>query len=142
MFATRAPAPEYRARCGLADLCLDTLPYNGHGTTGDMLWAGVPLLTCEGTAFAGRVAASLLRAAGLPELVAGDLAEYEATALRLATDGALLADLRARLERNRSSAPVFDSDRFRRHVESAYTTMWEAAQRGEAARAFDVEPLS
>ena len=141
VFATRVPAPEYRARCRLADLCLDTLPYNGHGTTGDMLWAGVPLLTCEGTAFAGRVAASLLRAAGLPELVAGDLAEYEATALRLAADGARLADLRARLERNRSSAPVFDTDRFRRHVESAYTTMWEAARRGEAARAFDVEPL-
>jgi predicted O-linked N-acetylglucosamine transferase (SPINDLY family) len=141
VFASRVPAPEYRARCQLADLCLDTLPYNGHGTTGDMLWSGVPVLTCEGTAFAGRVAASLLHAMGLPGLVAADLEQYEVKALELARDARLLGDLRAKLERNRRSAPLFDTDRFRRHVESAYATMWDTAQRGEPARAFDVEPV-
>jgi predicted O-linked N-acetylglucosamine transferase (SPINDLY family) len=140
VFASRVPAPEYRARCRLADLCLDTLPYNGHGTTGDMLWCGVPVLTCEGTAFPGRVGGSLLRAVGLPELIAADPGQYEAKALELAGDRPRLAALRAKLERNRHSAPLFDTDRFRLHIESAYTTMWEIAQRGEAARTFDVEP--
>ena len=141
VFASRLPVAEYRARCRLADLCLDTLPYNGHGTTGDMLWAGVPVLTCEGSAFPGRVAGSLLRAVGLPELVAADLERYEARALELARDARLLGELRAKLERNRHSAPLFDTDRFRRHVESAYATMWETAQRGEAARTFDVQAV-
>jgi predicted O-linked N-acetylglucosamine transferase (SPINDLY family) len=142
VFAARVPAPEYRARCKLADLCLDTLPYNGHGTTGDMLWSGVPVLTCEGAAFPGRVAGSLLRAVGLPELVARDLAEYESTAAKLAADRPFLAELRQRLQSSRGSAPLFDTDRFRWHIESAFTTMWECAQRGEAARSFAVEPLS
>ena len=138
VFATRVPAPEYRARCRLADLCLDTLPYNGHGTTGDLLWCGVPVLTCEGTAFPGRVAGSLLRAAGLPELIAADLGEYEAKALELAGDRPRLSALRAKLARSRDSAPLFDTDRFRRHIESAYVTMWERAQRGESPRSFSV----
>ena len=138
VFAARVPAPEYRARCRLADLFLDTLPYNGHGTTGDMLWCGVPVLTCEGTAFPGRVAGSLLRAAGLPELIAADLAQYEAKALELAGDRPRLAALRGKLARNRDSAALFDTDRFRRHIEAAYVTMWESAQRGEAPRSFSV----
>lgn len=140
VFASRVSAPEYRARCRLADLCLDTLPYNGHGTTGDMLWCGVPVLTCEGTAFPGRVAGSLLRAVGLPELIAADLGQYEAKALELAFDRPGLAGLREKLARNRDSAPLFDTDRFRRHIESAYATMWEIAQRGEAPRSFSVPP--
>src|SRR5262249_43228287 len=140
VFATRVPAPEYRARCRLADLFLDTLPYNGHGTTGDMLWCGVPVLTCEGTAFPGRVAASLLRAVGLPELIAADLAQYEAKALELARDRPRLAALREKLARSRDSSALFDTARFRRHIESAYATMWEIAERGEAARTFAVEP--
>jgi predicted O-linked N-acetylglucosamine transferase (SPINDLY family) len=138
VFASRVPASEYRARCRLADLCLDTLPYNGHGTTGDMLWCGVPVLTCEGTAFPGRVGGSLLRAVGLPELIAADPGQYEAKALELAGDRPRLAALRAKLERNRHSAPLFDTDRFRLHIESAYTTMWEIAHRGEAPRSFSV----
>jgi predicted O-linked N-acetylglucosamine transferase (SPINDLY family) len=87
------------------------------------------------------VAASLLHAMGLPGLVAADLEQYEVKALELARDARLLGDLRAKLERNRRSAPLFDTDRFRRHVESAYATMWDTAQRGEPARAFDVEPV-
>jgi predicted O-linked N-acetylglucosamine transferase (SPINDLY family) len=141
VLAPRVGVAEYRARCRLADLFLDTLPYNGHGTTGDMLWAGLPVLTCAGSAFAGRVAGSLLHAVGLPELVTASLEEYQALALNLARGDRLLGELRAKLERNRASAPLFDTDRFRRHIESAYTTMWEIWQRGDEPRAFAVEPL-
>jgi predicted O-linked N-acetylglucosamine transferase (SPINDLY family) len=140
VFAARVGAAEYRARCRLADLFLDTLPYNGHGTTSDMLWAGLPVLTCAGATFAGRVAGSLLHAVGLPELVTSSLAEYQALALKLARGDRLLGELRARLERNRTSAPLFNTDRFRRHIESAYRTMWEIRQRGDKPRAFAVEP--
>ncbi|HTF15380.1 MAG TPA: tetratricopeptide repeat protein [Burkholderiales bacterium] len=141
VFAPRIGAAEYRARCSLADLCLDTLPYNGHGTTGDMLWAGLPVLTCAGSTFAGRVAGSLLHAVGLPELVTASLEEYQALALKLARGDRLLGELRARLRRNRASASLFDTDRFRRHIESAYRTMWETWQRGDKPRAFAVEPV-
>jgi len=141
VFAPRVGAAEYRARCRLADLYLDTLPYNGHGTASDMLWAGLPVLTCAGSTFAGRVAGSLLHAVGLPELVTASLEEYQALALNLARGDRLLADLRARLKRNRASAPLFDTDRFRRHIESAYRTMWEIRQRGDKPRAFAVEPV-
>src|SRR6266849_5852484 len=139
VFAPRVSAAEYRARCRLADLFLDTLPYNGHGTASDMLWAGLPVLTCAGSTFAGRVAGSLLNAVGLPELVTSSLEEYQALALKLARGDRLLGELRARLERNRASAPLFDTDRFRRHIESAYRTMWEIRQRGDEPRAFAVE---
>jgi predicted O-linked N-acetylglucosamine transferase (SPINDLY family) len=131
---------EHLARHALADLFLDTLPYNAHTTASDALWAGLPILTCMGNAFAGRVAASLLQAVGLPELIAGDLAEYEATALKLATTPALLADVRARLSCNRRSYPLFDTDRFCRHMEAAYIGMWERYQRGEAPAPLSVPP--
>jgi len=131
---------EHYARLRLGDLSLDTA-YNGHVTTADALWAGLPVLTCAGTAFTGRVAGSLLHCVGLPELVSPDLDEYEATALRLAADKRLLAELRARLEKNGRSAPLFDTDRFRRHIESAYTTMWDIWQRGGEPRAFSVSAI-
>jgi protein O-GlcNAc transferase len=140
VFATRLEPEAYLARYRLADLFVDTLPYNAHTTASDALWAGLPLLTCRGASFAGRVATSLLHAAGLPELAARDLGEYEALALRLATDASLLRSLRHRLEQNRSSCPLFDTDRFRRHIESAYTTMWELQRRGESPRSFSVDP--
>jgi protein O-GlcNAc transferase len=142
IFASKvASLEDHLARHRLADLFLDTLPYNAHSTANDALWAGLPLLTCKGTAFAGRVAASLLHAAGLPELATGDLPEYEALALRLASDVAMLRGLRQRLAQNRATCPLFDTDRFRRHIESAYITMWEIQQRGESPRSFSVEPL-
>jgi predicted O-linked N-acetylglucosamine transferase (SPINDLY family) len=141
IFAPRVEIAEYRARCRLADLCLDTLPYNGHGTTSDMLWAGLPVLTCAGTAFAGRVGGSLLHAMELPELVTHNLKEYETLALRLAGDPVFLGSLRDRLGRSRLTAPLFDAGRFRRHLESAYTTMWEIWQRGEQPRTFAVAPV-
>jgi len=132
---------EHLARHRLADLFVDTLPYNAHATASDALWAGLPLLTCRGASFAGRVATSLLYAAGLPELATNDLGEYEALALRLATDASLLGGLRRRLAQNRTTCPLFDTDRFRRHIENAYTTMWELQRRGENPRSFSVEPV-
>jgi predicted O-linked N-acetylglucosamine transferase (SPINDLY family) len=140
VFAERLKLDEHLALHRLADLFLDTLPYNAHTTASDALWAGLPLLTCRGASFVGRVATSMLHAVGLPELATDDLDEYEALALRLASDASLLGDFRRRLEQNRSTCPLFDTDRFRRHIESAYTTMWELQQRGESPRSFSVEP--
>jgi predicted O-linked N-acetylglucosamine transferase (SPINDLY family) len=141
VFAPRLGFEEYLARYRLADLFLDTVPYNAHATANDALWAGLPLLTCCGSSFPGRVATSLLHAAGLPELATRDLAEYEALALRLATDASLLGDFRRRLRQNRATCSLFDSDRFCRNIETAYTTMWEIQQRGESPKSFCVEPV-
>jgi predicted O-linked N-acetylglucosamine transferase (SPINDLY family) len=126
-------------RLQLADLFLDSLPCNAHTTASDALWAGVPLLTCRGASFSGRVAASLLNAVGLPELVTENLEDYEALAVKSARDPAFLQAIRQKLARNRHAAPLFDTDRFRRHIEAAYTQMWEIFQRGEVPRSFDVE---
>lgn len=125
VFAPRVGHPEHLARHALADLFLDTLPYNAHTTTSDALWAGVPVLTSLGAAFPGRVAASLLGAIGLPELVTPDLAAYEALALRLARDRDVLSALREKLARNRRTQPLFDSARFCRNLEAAYRHMME-----------------
>ena len=138
VFAPRRPLDEHLARHRLADLFLDTLPYNAHTTASDALWAGLPLLTCAGTTFAGRVAASLLHAVGLPELVTASLEEYEALGRRLAADPGLLRATREKLARQRLTTPLFDTDRFRRHVEAAYATMWDRWQRGAAPLGFAV----
>ena len=143
MFARRVPSlADHLARQRLADLFLDTLPYNAHATASDALWAGVPVLTCAGDTFAGRVAASLLHAVGLPELVTHDLADYEALALELAHDRGRLQAIRRKLEANRLSHPLFDTARFTRHLEAAYTRMWERHQSGEAPASFAVEPMA
>ena len=138
VFAPRKGLEEHLARHRLADLFLDTLPYNAHTTASDALWAGLPLLTCQGTTFPGRVGTSLLHAVGLPELVARDLTEYETLALRLAMSPSALASIRAKLARNRTTMPLFDTERFRRHIESAYAIMWERNQRGEPPASFAV----
>jgi predicted O-linked N-acetylglucosamine transferase (SPINDLY family) len=141
VFAPKIKLEDYLARHRLADLALDTLPYNGHGTTSDALWAGLPVLTCLGTTFPGRVAASLLNAIGLNELITHSLEEYEALALELATNRMRLADIKSKLARNRDTYPLFDTDRFRRHIEAAYTMMWERYQRGEPPESFAVAPI-
>jgi len=125
VFAERAPHAEHLTRQRLADLFLDTLPYNAHTTASDALWAGVPVLTCMGDAFAGRVAASLLNAIGLPELVTSTLQAYETLAVELATNPAKLGELRRRLAANRLTTPLFDTPLFVRHIEAAYTSMCE-----------------
>ncbi len=119
---------DHLARQRLADLFLDTLPYNAHATAGDALWAGLPVLTCRGIGFAARVAASQLAAAGLPDLVTQSLAEYEALALRLVTDSTALRGLRERLQRDGARSALFDSDRSRRSLEAVYARMWELWQ--------------
>ena len=129
---------EHLARLGLADLFLDTRPYNAHSSASDALWAGVPVLTQPGDTFAGRVGASLLSACGLSELIADSAPSYEAIALRLATDKAEHAALKAKLERNRMSCALFDTARFTRHLEAAYLTMYEHHQRGGEPEPFRV----
>jgi len=141
IFAPRAPYDEYMARFRLADLFLDTLPFNGCTTASDALWNGLPLVTASGETFVSRMAGSILRAAGLPDLVAGSLAEYEALALKLARDADALAAIRTRLAGNRATCPLFDTDRFRRHLEAAYVTMWKRSQRGEPPASFAVGEL-
>ena len=138
VFASRLPLAEHLARHRVADLFLDTLPYNAHTTASDALWTGLPVLTREGTAFAGRVAASLLHAIGLPEFVTHSIEDYEALALRLAKDPSLLKGYRNRLATNRLTHPLFDTERFRRHIEAAYLQMWEIWQRGEQPTSFAV----
>jgi protein O-GlcNAc transferase len=138
---TTALNEDHLARASLADLFLDTLYYNAHATAADALWTGVPVLTCAGQTFASRVAGSLLNAVGLPELITHSLPDYEALALRLARDPERLAALRQRLARNRVAFPLFDTDRFTRHIEVAYATMWERAERGEPPQAFAVGPI-
>jgi protein O-GlcNAc transferase len=142
VFAPRMKMEEHLARHRLADLFLDTLPYNAHVTASDALWTGLPVLTHLGHTFAGRVAASLLAAVGLPELITRSWKEYEELALKLAANADLLASFRARLARNRATHPLFDTERYRRHIEAAYVTMWERIQRGEPPESFSVSAES
>lgn len=139
VFAPDLPTDQHLARLKLADLFLDGLPYNAHTTGSDALWAGVPLITRKGTAFPGRVAASLLKAVNLPELVTESAEEFEALAVKLANNPATLKKIRARLEKNRDTSALFDTDRFRKNIEAAYTQMWQRWLAGEAPRGFAIE---
>ena len=125
VFSRRLPLAEHVARHRLADLFLDTLPYNAHTTASDALWAGLPVLTQTGTTFPGRVGTSLLRALDLPELVATSGRQYEDLAAELALDPRRLQAIREKLARNRLTQPLFDTRRFTRHLESAYRMMFE-----------------
>ena len=138
VFAGYVPPAQHLARHAHADLFLDSYFVNAHTTASDALWAGVPVLTCPGDAFPARVAASLLEAAGLPELVAGTLEEYEEIAVSLAADRPRLAALKARLVRGRAALPLFDTPRFVRNLERAYALMWEARRAPGPLPAFTV----
>jgi predicted O-linked N-acetylglucosamine transferase (SPINDLY family) len=118
-------SPEHLARQRLADLFLDTQPCNAHTTASDALWVGLPVLTCMGESFASRVAASLLNAIGLSELVTKTLTEYEALAIELAKNPVKLKRIRNTLESNRLNMPLFDTPRFVKNIESAYLKMYE-----------------
>jgi predicted O-linked N-acetylglucosamine transferase (SPINDLY family) len=132
IFAKRATHAEHLARHRCADLFIDTLPYNAHTTALDALWEGVPVLTRAGETFAGRVAASLLTALDLPELIVETLADYERLAVELARQPARLAALKQKLDGNRSTTPMFDTALFTRHIEKAYTMMVERHRAGLA----------
>lgn len=123
IFTGRLPYPEHLARYALMDLALDTLPFNGGTTTSDALWGGAPVITCIGETFAGRMAASILSAIGLPELITDSLDEYKCLAIELATKPAKLDDIRKKLIKNRLTTPLFDTERFTRNLEKAYEAM-------------------
>lgn len=141
VFAPRMELSEHLARHRLAGLFLDTLPYNAHTTASDALWAGLPVLTCMGQSFASRVAASLLHAVGLPELVTHTQADFEARAIALARDSAQLQALRDKLRANLPGSPLFDAALLARHVEAAYTVMHERALQGLPPEVIEVKEL-
>ena len=128
IFGGRLLRKEYLARCMAADLFLDTLPYNAGASASDALWAGLPVLTCMGESFASRVAASLLYAIKLPELVTETQADYEALAIEMATNPGKLKAIKDKLESNRLTTPLFDTAQFAKHIEAAYTNMYERYQ--------------
>ena len=130
VFAGRVDLAQHLARHAVADLFLDTSPYNAHTTASDCLWVGVPLLTRVGSTFPGRVAASLLQALDMPELVTQTIAEYEARAVELATNRDRLSSIRSRLQERRTTAPLFDTEGFARRFEAALLAMHERRRRG------------
>jgi predicted O-linked N-acetylglucosamine transferase (SPINDLY family) len=138
VFAPVVGHADHLARHALADLFLDTLPYGAHTTASDALWTGLPVLTCLGDGFAGRVAASLLGAVGLSEIVTHSLAEYEQRATALAKDPAKVEQLKAKLISNRATHALFNTARFTRNLEAAYTRMMETHRRGQPPAAFAV----
>ncbi|MBM3513503.1 MAG: tetratricopeptide repeat protein [Alphaproteobacteria bacterium] len=141
VFAPKLPMEQHLARHCLADLFLDTVPYNAHTTATDALWMGVPIVSCTANSFASRVGLSLLTAIGLPELATSSLADYEALALQLARQPDERARYRAVIRRNRDTHSLFDTNRFRRHVERAYLMMMDRADREEPAASFTVPAL-
>jgi predicted O-linked N-acetylglucosamine transferase (SPINDLY family) len=132
VFAEGKHKPLHLARLGLADLVLDTRYYNAHTTTSDALWAGIPVLTWPGDGFPARVAASLLSAIDLPELIVPSLVDYEREAIRLGNDPAALAGLKMRVAEHRSTRPLFDTRRWVRGFEWALAAMWARYAAGEA----------
>ncbi len=132
IFAGRMPLPEHLARHRCADLFLDTLPYNAHTTASDALWAELPVLTCLGGTFAGRVSASLLNNLDMPELVTATLQDYERRAIEFATDPQIRARTKQKLSDNRLTTPLFDTGLFTGHIEAAYTAMVERHKAGLA----------
>jgi predicted O-linked N-acetylglucosamine transferase (SPINDLY family) len=139
IFAPVVPSADHLGRHRHADLFLDTLPCNAHTTASDALWTGLPVLTCSGDTFAGRVAGSLLMAIGAPELITGSLEDYEQMALALARDPQRLIALRRKLEENRDASALFDLPKCTEHIEAAYTRMWQTWLSGERPAAFSIE---
>jgi predicted O-linked N-acetylglucosamine transferase (SPINDLY family) len=130
VFGERLPPPEYLARYRATDLFLDTLPYNAGATASDALWAGLPVVTLAGEAFASRIAASLLMALDVPELITSTQQQYEQLAIELALDPHQLAQIRAKIQDNRPFSPLFDTPRFARNLEAAYVAIHDRYQAG------------
>ncbi|QWW68388.1 glycosyl transferase [Rhizobium sp. WYJ-E13] len=141
IFCPRAPYEQHISRQQAADLGVDTFPVNGHTTTSEQLWGGLPVLTVKGTNFASRVSESLLRAIDLPELVADDLQAYENLAVELALNPQRVAGYKTHLREKRYIAPLFDAERFCHHLERAYELMAERAKQGLGPDHIDVPAL-
>ena len=138
IFAEKLLKADHLSRLRCADLALDTRIVNGHTTTSDALWAGVPVITLQGSHFASRVSSSVLTAIGLPELITHSLEEYEARAVQLARNPSEQQEIRERLAKNRLTAPLFDTPRFVRNLETAYKEMWKIFLSGESPRQINV----
>ena len=130
IFAERLPVPEYLARYRLADLFLDTHPYNAGTTASDALRMGLPVLTCIGSSFISRIAASLVKAVNLPELITNTQEEYESLAIELASNPEKLKIIKEKLVDNLPTAPLYDTSLFAGHLESAYMAMYDRYQKG------------
>ena len=141
IFAPRLPLAQHLARQRLAGLFLDTVPYNAGATGIDALLSGLPVLTIGGETFVGRMAASMLNAVGLPELVTHDLSEYELLAVKLASEPSVLSAIQLKLRENLQLKPLFNTCRFCRHVEQAYSTMVEILRLGDRPHNFSVRPI-
>jgi predicted O-linked N-acetylglucosamine transferase (SPINDLY family) len=142
IFAPRLPVAEHLARHRHADLFLDTHPFNAHSTMSDVLWSGLPAVTCAGDSFSGRVGASMLSNIGLGELVTTNLADYEALAFSLTQDRARLVRLRSHLAEHRRHAPLFDTLRFTRDLEEIYARMWTNFQSGKEPQRIELVEFS
>ena len=142
IFAKRVPPDEHLARYQLADLFMDTLPYNAHTTTSDALWAGTPVLTLTGNSFAGRVATSLLEAIEMPELITKTLQEYEDKAIDLARNPHELVQLKKKLQAKRDTTPLFNTPLFTKHIEAAYIAMYQRYQQDLAPETLMVGMLN
>lgn len=132
VFSGRLAYPDHLARFRAADLFLDTLPFNGGTTVSDALWAGLPVLTCCGEAFSSRMAASLLRAMDLPELITSTLVHYEETAVALALDTHRCLQMKRRVAEGLNTSPLFDSARFTHNLEAGFAALYERHQSGAA----------
>jgi predicted O-linked N-acetylglucosamine transferase (SPINDLY family) len=141
LFAERLPKQDHLARLALADLALDTRIYNGHTTSSDSLWAGVPVITLQGNHFASRVSSSILRAIGLPELITKSMEEYEALAVKLALKPEERQAIRVKIAMHRFKAPLFDTPRFVKNLEKAYKEMWNIFAAGEEPRRIELEDV-
>lgn len=140
IFATRTPdLADHLARYSVADVALDTFPYNSHTTANDALWMNVPLVTLAGHTCAARIAGGILNALGLPDLVVNSVSGYRDIAVKLATDSARRADLRRRLTAARETGPHFDTARFTRNLETAYRKAWDIHAAGQPPRHIDVD---
>jgi predicted O-linked N-acetylglucosamine transferase (SPINDLY family) len=139
IFAPVVPPADHLGRHQHADLFLDTLPCNAHTTASDALWAGLPVLTCSGDTFAGRVAGSLLMAMGMPELVTGSLEAYQQTALALARDPQRLTALRQKLQEKRDTSALFDLPKLTGNIEAAFARMWQTWLSQQKPVAFSIE---
>ena len=142
VFAERTALPQHLARHAQADLFIDTWPYNAHTTASDALWTGLPVVTCAGQTYASRVGASLLRACGLPQLITHDPQAYRHKILELSAAPQSLQAIRRQLLDTRLAVPLFDTERFTRHLERAYDMAWERHAQGLPPDHLTVAPLA
>ena len=138
IFVDRLSKDSHLARLKLVDLVLDTRIYNGHTTTSDALWTGIPVITCVGNHFASRVSESILRSAGMNQLIVNDLEEYEELAIKLSSDKIFFRKIKDEINKNVKSSPLFDTELFCDNLEKIYKQMFQIARNKEMSRPIDL----